>query len=106
MEIDQETFAKLGIEAEEALNKMLEERLKAGAEKYGEFAFMGNDVTRMFLEEIADGMNYLRMQFIKMYILQVWLEHSGTLKQMEDNDLGIGVEAFKGTTEGWGNQKS
>jgi hypothetical protein len=94
-------IAEIIVEAHEALSHMLVERAQAGAEKYGEFAFLGNDVVRMAMEEIADMMNYGEMQFIKLYILQRYLEQQIAPLQDSNGDLGIGFDSFKGTTEGW-----
>jgi hypothetical protein len=40
--------------AVEAFQYLISERHRDGAERYGEITFLGNDVVRMMLEELAD----------------------------------------------------
>lgn len=85
------------------------ERHEAGKAEYGPFTFLGNDVTRMMMEELADTANYCRMQFVKLMMLQEALEvqvaESGLIKEGEQ-EITIGIQAFKGTKDiGWGNNQ-
>lgn len=83
----------------EAFDKLMEERHAVGAAEYGHFTFLGNDVVRMMMEELADTANYCRMQFIKLMMLQHVMED--TLGE----DSPMGAQAFKGTSEvGWGRE--
>lgn len=83
------------------------ERHRLGAEEYGTFTFLGNDVVRMMLEELADTSNYCRMQGIKLLLLQEVLEQQldfdgiGNVNDEENQNLQIGFESFKGTKDGW-----
>jgi len=78
------------------------ERHEKGAIKYGEFTFLANDVIRMMLEELADLANYAEYQAAKLLILQAVLEKDQRLLDMaHDGGITIGVQAFKGTGEGW-----
>lgn len=82
----------------EAFDKLCEERFRAGQEEYGKFTFLGNDVIRMMMEELADTANYCRMQFVKLMVLQEHIESmiEGT------GEVQIGAQAFKGVGEvGW-----
>lgn len=83
--------------------KLCDERHIAGAKEYGQFTFLGNDVTRMMMEELADTANYCRMQYIKLMLLQTALEEEiGTKLDSTDGSITIGVQSFKGAGEvGW-----
>lgn len=101
---DGSILSELMKDASELFDKLCQERHLAGAAEYGTFTFMGNDVVRMMAEELADTANYCRMQFIKIMILQQFLEG-----QLQDElgegteEITIGVKAFKGAGEmGWG----
>lgn len=75
-----------------------------GAEEYGATTFLGNDVVRMMLEELADISNYCRMQAVKLLILQERLELEMDKKGFVSEDkqnVELGFQAFKGTKEGW-----
>jgi hypothetical protein len=78
-------------------------RHEEGAAEYGQFTFLANDVVRMMAEELADTVNYCRMQFIKLMLINNLLveqvEEAGLSDRMEE--VGIGVKAFKGTKAGW-----
>lgn len=84
-------------------DKLCDERHIAGAKEYGQFTFLGNDVTRMMMEELADTANYCRMQYIKLMLLQFALEEEiGTKLDGADGTVTIGVQSFKGAGEvGW-----
>lgn len=93
----------LMVEASNNFDTLCQERHKKGQEEYGSFTFLGNDVVRMMMEELADTANYCRMQFIKLLLLQQALEEEVTDKLgNSDDSITIGVKAFKGTGEtGW-----
>src|SRR3954454_11289408 len=75
-------------------DEMCMRRHTLGAEEYGMFTFLENDVMRMLLEELIDVSNYARMQFIKFILLQENLEEIlGPEK--------LGAQAFKATGAGW-----
>lgn len=100
METDQELHARvLGqtvAEYSAAFDILTMERHKKGIEEYGKFTFVGNDVVRMMMEELADVSNYCRMQFIKLMMLQHAIE-----EEMSDYK-DIGKDAFVGTKDvGW-----
>jgi len=78
-----------------------QERHKAGAAEYGAFTFLGNDVVRMMAEELADTANYCEMQFIKLMILNKYLTEHVANEIAEGDEITIGLQAFKGTKEGW-----
>src|SRR3954452_14141496 len=71
-------------------DEMCMRRHTLGAEEYGMFTFLENDVMRMLLEELIDVSNYARMQFIKLILLQEILEEIlGPEK--------LAAQAFQGT---------
>lgn len=85
------------------------ERHVEGQEKYGKYTFLGNDVTRMMLEELADTANYCRYQAVKLMLLQEALESqiagSGLIADGEE-EITLGVKAFRGTKDvGWSDKK-
>ncbi len=80
-------------QAVDDFNLLVQERHTAGQIEYGTFTFLGNDVVRMMLEELADTVNYATMQGIKLLILQ---------KRLEADQIPLGIKAFKGTKDvGW-----
>lgn len=90
----------------DAFDRLCDERHQEGQNEYGALSFLGNDVLRMMLEELADTVNYCRMQAIKLLILQEQLESqmSEGMGFKHGEDLQIGFESFKGTKDaGWGN---
>lgn len=79
------------------------ERHAKGASEYGEITFLGNDVLRMMLEELADTVNYCRMQAVKLMLLQSRLEAEVLPNADDDGQVSLGWQAFKGTKpQGWG----
>ena len=82
-----------------------QERHAVGAKEYGELTFLGNDVVRMMLEELADTANYCEYQAAKLLLLQGMLEEDERFKSLGvkdgDTEITIGVQAFKGTGAGW-----
>ena len=94
-------------EKAEEFDQLAQERHQAGAEEYGSITFLGNDVIRMMLEELADTANYCKMQGIKLLMLQEQLEQDPRLKEFQSQedgeDLQIGFDSFKGVKDiGWG----
>jgi hypothetical protein len=88
----------------EQFDMLCQERHDVGEEKYGVATYLGNDVIRMMLEELADTANYCRYQSVKLMILQNHLDQllNEKLTPDEQDNLTIGVEAFKGTKDvGW-----
>lgn len=95
------TINRLGLE----FDKLCIERHEMGQQEYGKFTFLGNDVVRMMLEELADTANYCRYQSVKLLLLQHALERhidsSGMVAEGEQ-EITIGVGAFKGVGDvGW-----
>lgn len=82
---------------------LMAERHQAGQEEYGAFTFLGNDILRMMLEELADVANYCRLQAVKLMILQDTLEEQlGDFVPEGKHDIEMGFQAFKGTKDvGW-----
>ena len=80
-------------------NDLRKKRHEIGQEKYGELTFLGNDVVRMMLEELADVANYVEYQAAKLLLLQRALESDPRILAIQGV---IGTESFKGTKEGWG----
>lgn len=81
-----------------AFDTLAQERHLHGQKEYGVVTFLGNDVVRMMMEELADTSNYCRMQFIKLMMLQHMIENDETLPTQKGTNTGL----FKGTGEvGW-----
>src|SRR5438045_950381 len=82
---------------------LAERRHEDGAKEYGAITFLGNDVVRMMIEELADTTNYCRMQAIKLLILQEQLEQELSKGEgfKHGNDLQMGWDSFRGTKKGW-----
>ena len=57
----------------QSFDEQTSERLRAGAEEYGEFAFLGNDVAVMLQEELLDIANYARFMYIKIGLLNAFV---------------------------------
>jgi hypothetical protein len=103
-EQDEQSIAALLNRLAVEFDKLCIERHEKGQEEYGVFTFLGNDVIRMMLEELADTTNYCRMQAIKLMLLQEALE--GQLAEnpqlVSETKIAMGWQAFKGTSEaGW-----
>lgn len=91
------------IEAASAqFQKLCQDRHDIGAEKYGALTWMGNDIVRMMIEELADTVNYCHYQAIKLMLMQDVLAEELSEKLDGETDIQIGVQAFKGTKDvGW-----
>ena len=90
-------------DAAQQFDELCIERHEVGLKEYGALTFLGNDVVRMMLEELADTANYCRMQGVKLMILQQRLE-SGELGQLsnKEGNIELGFQAFQGTKDaGW-----
>jgi hypothetical protein len=75
-----------------------------GEEKYGKHTWMGNDLIRMMVEELADTVNYCHYQAVKLMLLQIALDQEleGKLTTDDDDQVTLGVKAFKGVKDvGW-----
>jgi hypothetical protein len=99
-----DTINRLG----EVFDRLCIERHQMGQEEYGKFTFLGNDVVRMMIEELADTANYCRYQAVKLLLLQealsAQLASSGLSDEKEEITIGIG--AFKGVKDvGWGSKQ-
>jgi hypothetical protein len=99
---ESELFAEAMQHFSDKFDDLCAERHKAGQAEYGAFTFLGNDVIRMMMEELADTSNYCRMQFIKLMFLQAHLANELEDVVDEDETINIGLKAFKGTKTGWG----
>jgi hypothetical protein len=81
-------------------DELCQQRHLVGQKEYGAFTFLGNDVVAMMIEELADTVNYCRMQAIKLMILQ-----QGVVSQIGEQAIPIdtmGMESFKGAKDmGW-----
>jgi hypothetical protein len=89
-------------DAVEAFTDLRRKRHGIGQVRYGELTFLGNDVVRMMLEELADVSNYIEYQAAKLLLLQGLLEEDPRLQQhVKDGEITIGMQAFKGTKGGW-----
>lgn len=73
-----EEFIKAIQEGDTAFMQMVRERHEAGAEKYGDFGFVGVDTIEMALEEVADLANYARYTWVKLWLLRKELEQAAT----------------------------
>lgn len=104
---DKDVLAAAIEEYSASFDKLTQERHIAGAKEYGVVTFLGNDVIRMMMEELADTSNYCRMQFIKLMMLQHMLEQdemwaTGHPKEGDGLEFGTDSGSFKGTGEvGW-----
>lgn len=70
----------------EEFDNLCTERHIMGQMKYGDFTFLETDVFRMLIEELADAANYLRYHYIKLRLLQMYME----------KELPLDDEDFKG----------
>lgn len=105
-EVDAYELSQAINEFSERFDILCKERHEAGKAEYGAITFLGNDVVRMMMEELADTANYCRMQFIKLMMLQNMLEQDESVQKLAGGDgeleIGIGKDSFKGVGEtGW-----
>ncbi len=88
-------------------DQLCQRRHEEGEKEYGHLTFLGNDVIRMMVEELADTVNYCRYQAIKLMLLQAMLEERlsepGVLTRAEKDaaEVTIGIKSFKGAGSGW-----
>jgi len=86
-------------------DQMCDDRWAMGAQQYGQFAFLGNDMIQFMIEELADTVNYCRAQAIKLRLLQQALVESEAFKSLDvdgDGNTIMKTTSFKPTRE-WGN---
>lgn len=87
----------------EQFESLCRERHEAGEKEYGSLTFLGNDVVRMMLEELADTANYCRMQAIKLLMLQEHLEAELATNDGLIQGTDLGFNSFQGVKDiGWG----
>ena len=87
-------------EYSEAFDTLCQNRWADGQEEYGHFTFLGNDVIRMMIEELADTANYARMQTMKLLALNDALAAEIKGSKTEEAQH-LGTNSFKGTNPGW-----
>jgi hypothetical protein len=86
-------------EMAQVFDALCQARHVEGQKEYGAFTFLQNDVVAMMIEELADTVNYCRMQAIKLMILQ-----KGVVQQIGDQPIPtetMGMGSFKGAKAGW-----
>ena len=103
---DTDTPKKLTLEERiEQLNEefidFCNERSIEGAETYGQYAFLENDMFQYMLEEIADLANYARFTYIKLRLMEETARESGIdmspspLGEIRtDHEVPLGASAF------------
>jgi hypothetical protein len=110
MDQQQKDFVDLVNNLGAAFDELCVTRHEMGQEEYGQFTFLGNDVVRMMLEELADTANYCRYQAVKLMLLQQALElqlAESPLTEEGQQQITVGIQAFKGTKDvGWHGFKS
>lgn len=76
------------------------ERHVFGQEKYGPFSFLEKDMIQEAIFELLDCANYMRYQYIKLRMIQLYLAQDPRLVGLQDEEgnITIGVESFKGGT--------
>lgn len=95
------SLAQMFASFQEEFHQLRANRFKANQEEYGALTFLGNDIVRMMMQELADTANYCEMQFCKLMMLQTALEEELTGKVSDNGDITIGLQSFKGTKDGW-----
>lgn len=101
--VEAKELTQLMQEYSDSFDKLCQKRHEAGAAEYGQMTFIGNDVVRMMMEELADTANYCRMQFIKLMFLQdVLVDQLGDRPfPTPEGDITVGSQSFRGTKDGW-----
>lgn len=81
-------------------------RLLEGSEQYGAFGFLGNDIFQYAYEELADLINYARMQYMKLRLVEEALRERGidlsdlTVRQVRPpNTIPSAPATFTGAEE-------
>lgn len=77
------------------------ERHEFGQDKYGPFSFLGKDMIGEALLECLDTSNYMRYQYIKLRMIQLYLAQDPRLKDLADaeGNITIGADSFKGSQQ-------
>jgi hypothetical protein len=96
----EEDLAKLFQSLSDDFDTLCRERHEAGAVEYGTLTFVGNDVIRMMMEEMADTANYARYQYIKLMLLQNFLVEKLTELGVTEITLPTVDVNFKGDFKG------
>lgn len=78
-------------EGDVQFDEMVAERHKMGAEKYGPVNFLEIDSVEMAMEELADLANYARYTYIKLYIIQHYLQ---AVAPQVDSPNPLGPKSF------------
>ncbi len=73
------------------------ERHAFGQAKYGPFSFLGKDMIQEAIFETIDTSNYMRYQYIKLRMIQMYLAQDPRLAFLADadGDITIGPDSFK-----------
>lgn len=80
-------------------DKLCQARRLDEARGEGQFAFLGNDVITDLAFELADAANSCRNHFVKIMLLQAHLANELEDKVDKDQNITIGLQAFKKTGE-------
>jgi hypothetical protein len=59
-------------------NQLVYTRHVGGAEEYGEFKFLANDMVRFIAEELADIANYCRYTYMKLRLMEKVINAGGS----------------------------
>jgi hypothetical protein len=72
------------------------ERHERGEQKYGSFKWIGTDLVEELCQELLDTANYARYHFIKLRLLQMFLEQDERISGLGNGsgDIAIGVHNF------------
>lgn len=68
------------------------------------FAFLSADVVTAMMESLADLANRCEMEFIKLALLQRYLSEDLEDKGIGNEDVRIGLKAFRGSKDEWKRQ--
>jgi hypothetical protein len=75
-------------EADQAFLQSCDQRMQLGEQQYGPYKFLGVDTLQEAIDEVVDLVNYGRMTFIKLYLLQA------SLKKIEADHPAIDKSGF------------
>jgi hypothetical protein len=72
------------------------ERHERGEQKYGSFKWLSTDLVEELCQELLDTANYARYHFIKLRLLQMYLEQDERIRDLGNGsgDITIGVHNF------------
>jgi hypothetical protein len=86
--LDASELQQLLVGADASFVETCDQRMRLGEEQYGPYKFLGVDTLQEAMDEVIDLVNYGRMTYIKLYLLQA------SLKKIEADHPAVDKSGF------------